>query len=375
MMTAASVSNRPTVSVIVPARNEEASLGACLQSLVEQTGVDFELIVVDDASTDRTLEIAQCFPLVQVVEAGYLPEGWIGKNNALAAGAKQAHGGWLLFTDADTVHRPGSLARSLAEAKTRGTALLSYSPEQEVRGFWEKAVMPVIFADLASTYSPSRVSDPGSPAAAANGQYILISREAYDAVGGHAAVASSLLEDVALARLVKRSGRRIFFRYGADAVRTRMYRSFAQLREGWTKNLALLFPSPLRLALLRTTEFVLIGSSAAVATLAATNGRTTTAFATAILFVILYGLFLKRIRKAHFSWDANALALLGLPLFFYLLLRSTLFHKKGGVTWKGRQYAPRITSGVSNARLGPDMPVPSAVARTSQATCSSERTL
>ena len=82
----------------------------------------------------------------------------------------------------------------------RGAALLSYSPEQEVHGFWEKAVMPVIFAELAATYRPALVSDPRSPAAAANGQYILIAREAYDAVGGHAAVSGSLLEDVALAR-------------------------------------------------------------------------------------------------------------------------------------------------------------------------------
>ena len=139
---------------------------------------------------------------------------------------------------------PGSLARAVAEARQHGAALLSYSPEQEVHGFWEKAVMPVIFAELAATYRPSLVSDPRSPAAAANGQYILITREAYDAVGGHAAVSGSLLEDVALAKAVKASGRKIFFRFGGDAVRTRMYRSFAQLREGWTKNLALLFPSP-----------------------------------------------------------------------------------------------------------------------------------
>ena len=167
-------------------------------------------------------------------------------------------GEWLLFTDADTVHKPGSLARAVSEAQQHGASLLSYSPEQEVHSFWEKAVMPVIFAELAATYRPSQVSDPRSPAAAANGQYILISREAYDAVGGHAVVSSSLLEDVGLARAVKASGRKIFFRYGADAVRTRMYRSFAQLREGWTKNLALLFPSPGQLAILRLTEFVLI---------------------------------------------------------------------------------------------------------------------
>src|SRR6202521_4444084 len=253
------VSERPMISVIVPARNEAACLGACLESLVAQTGVSFEVIVVDDGSTDRTREIAQSFPGVRVVDPGVLPQGWSGKNNALVAGAKEARGEWLLFTDADTVHRAGSLARGVAEARQQKAALLSYSPQQEVHGLWEKAVMPVIFAELASTYRLSEVSDPASSAAAANGQYILISREAYDAVGGHAAVATSLLEDVALARLVKRSGRRIFFRYGADAVRTRMYRSFGQLREGWTKNLALLFPSPVRLAVLRMTGFVLIG--------------------------------------------------------------------------------------------------------------------
>ena len=133
--------------------------------------------------------------------------------------------------------------------------------------------MPVIFAELASTYRPSDVSDPASSAAAANGQYILVSREAYDAVGGHAAVATSLLEDVALARAVKASGRRIFFRYGGDAVRTRMYRSFAQLREGWTKNLVLLFRSPVRLAVLRLTEFVLIVGGGAVAIATGLHGQ------------------------------------------------------------------------------------------------------
>jgi len=357
------------VSVIVPARNEEACLRACLESLVGQDGVDFETIVVDDSSTDRTREIALSFPSVKMIDPGPLPEGWTGKNNALAAGARQAAGKWLLFTDADTIHRPGSLARGLEEAKRHGAALLSYSPDQEVRGFWEKAVMPVIFAELASTYQPSEVSDPASPAAAANGQYLLISREAYDAVGGHAAVANTLLEDVALARAVKASGRKIYFRYGGhaavantlledvalaravkasgrkiyfryggDAVRTRMYRSFAQLREGWTKNLALLFPSPVRLALLRLTEFVLIVGSAAVAVAWFQGGRRQVAGALGLLAILLFSFFVRRIRNAHFSWDANLLALFGLPLFSYLLMRSRLSYKRGRVSWKGRTY-------------------------------------
>jgi glycosyltransferase involved in cell wall biosynthesis len=334
----------PTVSVIVPARNEEACLGACLESLVEQTDVDLEVIVVDDGSTDRTREIAQSFPTVRLVDAKPMRPGWSGKSNALVAGVKKARAEWLLFTDADTVHRPGSLARSVAEAVQQKAALLSYSPEQEVHGFWEKAVMPVIFAELASRYRPAEVSDPASRAAAANGQYILVSREAYDAVGGHAAVATSLLEDVALARAVKASGRRIFFRYGGDAVRTRMYRSFDQLREGWTKNLVLLFSSPVQLAVLRLTEFALIVGSAAVAVMMGLRGRVQTCATGGIVALVVASVFLGRIRKAHFSWDANCLALIGLPVFSYLLLRSRILYWRGKVSWKGRTYTAGAAS-------------------------------
>src|ERR1700741_3185007 len=214
MGTPVPASRRPSVSVIVPARNEEASLRACLESLVAQQGITFEIIVVDDGSTDRTRAIAESFPEVRLIEPGPLPPGWTGKNNAVTAGAREARGEWLLFTDADTVHKAGSLAPAVAETEQHHAALLSSFPAQEVHGFWEKAVMPVIFAELARTYRPSDVSDPRSPAAAANGQYLLITRSAYDAVGGHAAIATTLLEDVALARAVKASGRTIFFRFG-----------------------------------------------------------------------------------------------------------------------------------------------------------------
>jgi glycosyltransferase involved in cell wall biosynthesis len=345
---------RPAVSVIVPARNEEACLGACLQSLVSQNLVQqsssnaaaqksVEIIVVDDHSTDRTHEIASSFHAegVRVIEAPALPAGWTGKNNAVVAGSKVATGQWLLFTDADTVHTPGSLSRSLDEANRHGAAMLSYSPKQIVKGFWEQAVMPVIFAELAATYRPSRVSDPNSSNAAANGQYILITREAYDAVGGHSAIANEILEDVALARAVKQSGRTIFFRYGADAVRTRMYRGFAQLREGWTKNLALLFSSPLRLAALRALEFILIVSTLSIAVASSQHQSWLRAILAAILGIILYTIFLARIRRAHFSWDANFLAFFGLPLFAYLLVRSARAHAKGSVLWKGRTYGEK----------------------------------
>lgn len=334
----------PEISVIIPARNEEASLGACLESLVHQTGVAFEIIVVNDHSTDRTRDIAAGFANVNVIEAGPLPPGWTGKNNAVATGAQHARGEWLLFTDADTVHLPGSLARALSEAKQSGVALLSYSPQQVVSGLWEKAVMPVIFAELASQYRPSEVSDPNSPAAAANGQYILIRRQAYEAVGGHAAIADKILEDVELARRVKISGLPIRFRYGGDVVRTRMYRSFPQLREGWTKNLAVLFPHPVRLAVWRLIEFLAFIFSLTLLVLFLASGLT----ALAPVFLIGPALSIRRIARAHFSWTANALLLLGLPLFSYLLLRSQSAHRRGSVTWKGREYTEPPPNSVSD---------------------------
>ena len=347
----------PAVSVIVPARNEELCLGRCLESLAGQPGVAFEILVVDDGSTDRTRAIAESFPQAQVMDAGPLPQGWTGKNHALWQGAQKARGRWLLFTDADTVHQPGSLAAAVAEAEQHGAALLSYSPRQEVESFWERALMPVIFAELTAAYPPSKVCDPKSPVAAANGQYLMISREAYDAVGGHRGVAGALLEDVALARLVKQSGRGLRFRYGGEAVRTRMYRSLGQMWEGWTKNLALLFPHPMRLAARRGMEFLLIAGAILVA-----FGTFWFDFGGAMLALLVLAItwiaFLGRIRRAHFgAWESD-LAVFGLPLFAVLLVRSQRHHgARGSVEWKGRTYPQGIRDDAGGLRAADAQPL------------------
>jgi len=331
------ITGQPTVSVIIPARNEDACLGTCLESLVTQSGTAFEIIVVDDHSTDRTREIAASFAAVnadklRVIEAGALPEGWTGKNNAVSTGARTARGAWLLFTDADTVHLPGSLARAMAEALGNGADMLSYSPEQIAVSFWEMATLPVIFAELARQYPPKKVSDPASPIAAANGQYILIRREVYDAIGGHAAIAGEILEDVALARALKASGRKIRFRYGADAVRTRMYRNFRQLREGWTKNLALLFPNPGWLAVKTLILWAIPWAALALRGVTKQWGWDTV-LAAALMHVTT------RLRRANFDLVKEVLgALFGMPMFAYLLLRSKRAHAQGKVGWKGRIY-------------------------------------
>ncbi len=348
-----------TVSIIVPARNEEESLGTCLESLVAQTGISFEIIVVDDHSTDRTHEIAASFHGVRVVEADPLPHAWTGKNNAVTTGARHAQGQWLLFTDADTVHLPGSLAAAVKEAEENGAELLSYSPEQIAVTFWEMATLPVVFAELARQYPPSQVSDPASLLAAANGQYILIRRAAYDAVGGHAAVAEDILEDVALARALKSSGRKIRFRYAPTAVRTRMYRNYQQLRDGWTKNLALLFPNlgwlvlktlalwSLGLGMLVLPMFAEIASGIAGRSQPLANWYWKTlsnvgAFDRSWVggITILPWLYLpQRLRHSNFTWDRNILGgWFGMPMFAYLLLRSKRAHANHSVFWKGRTY-------------------------------------
>ena len=367
----------PEVSIIVPARNEEASLGACLQSLTAQTGVPFEIVVVDDASTDRTREIAQGFSGVRVISPEPLPvdgagkdrtandrlgkdrkgKMWTGKNNALVAGAnsnsKDARAAWLLFTDADTVHLPGSLARAVDEAKQERADLLSYSPEQVVVTFAERAVMPVIFAELAAQYPPHKVREQSSGIAAANGQYILVRRAAYDAVGGHAAVATEILEDVALARLFRNAGRRVHFRYGGDAVRTRMYRDWAQLREGWTKNLALLFPRAEFLAFQSLIWWFAAWSALGIAAYG-TVRRHSLWLGFAAIWLFLY----RRIRAARFTAVNNLIAIaFGPPMFAYLLLLSEKAHANGQVLWKGRNYGVAAPSGSVPAKTQAAQPL------------------
>ena len=334
------MSSAPNVSVIVPARNEEACLAACLRTLVGQQGANYEVIVVDDHSGDATRAIAESFP-ARVITADPLPAGWSGKCNAAWSGARIAEGKWLLFTDADTKHGPGSIAEGLSEAREYEADLLSYSPRQEVHSFAERALMPVIFAELARTYRPKDVCDPNSPVAAANGQYLLIRRDVYDAIGGHAAVAGAILEDVELAKRVKGAGYKLRFRM-SSVVSTRMYRSFPALWEGWTKNLALLFPRPRRLALIRLGEFAILASGVYFFVETWLIGNLIEITSETIASIVFFTYFIKRIRKAHFDWLSSALAIFGLPLFAILLWNSERRHKRGAVSWKGREYGGSV---------------------------------
>lgn len=340
------------LSVIVPARNEAASLAACLDSLLSQSEPGFalatqwELIVVDDDSSDATPEIARAAAAgregVTVMPAPPLDlsdrGGFTGKTNACWAGAQRARGAWLLFTDADTVHQSGDLSRAIHEAEKYHAALLSYSPRQVVTGFWQHAVMPLVFSELASVYPPKQVSDPTSPVAAANGQFLLVEREAYFNVGGHRAVGQEILEDVAFARAIKRAHYGIRFRYAPEALSTRMYRTLPEMIEGWTKNLSLLMPRPLLLAAMQLLQLLLFF---ALPILALTLNLPYSLQRWAILLVWVrttWG-FYHRVARSHFPAVDQAISILGVPLFAGLLIRSYFHHRiHKSVGWKGRAY-------------------------------------
>ena len=188
-------------------------MGRCLHSLVSQSadsfvlGRDWELIVVDDASTDGTRAVALGVEGVRVLEAPALDFGvFTGKNNACWFGAEASGGAYVLFTDADTVHEMGDLERALEEISARKVGLLSYSPRQIVSGFWQRALMPLVFSELASVYPMSQVNDVNKRLAAANGQFLMVERGAYFAVDGHRGVGLAVLEDVELAERVKGAG-------------------------------------------------------------------------------------------------------------------------------------------------------------------------
>lgn len=245
------------ISTIIPARNEEAAIARAVESVVAQPEVA-EVIVVDDQSSDGTAailsDLATRIPKLKVLEAGELPRGWVGKNHAASIGAAAANGDWLLFTDADTYHYPGSARRALADAACHDAVLVSYSPEQEMETFWERAMIPFVYCRLAARFSFARINDPRLPDAAANGQFLMIRRDAYDAVGGHTALAGQILEDVALARRVKQREFGIYFAAPTGVVRTRMYRSLGAMWQGWTKNLYPLMGGSLRSFLLELLE-------------------------------------------------------------------------------------------------------------------------
>src|SRR6266481_450669 len=328
-----------TVSAIIPARNEEPVIAACIESLARQPEIS-EIVVVDDQSTDGTARVVRDligkYPRLRLLQTDRLPDGWVGKNHALWTGVQQAKGDWLLFTDADAEHEPGSVARGLQIAQEREAALVSFSPEQVTENWYEKALIPYIYLRLAKFFSYDAVNDPKSKAAAANGQFLMIRRDVYDAIGGHAGVAGEVLEDVAIAMRVKAAGHRIWFDSGKGIVRVRMYRSFDDRWQGWEKTLyRLIGGTPW--GLLRELESTLPWIPFLLIVLGLKYPFLI--FLGVLLFIARqtgYGLELVR-NRYPFSFIFYYVP--GVALYAAVLWASYRSHVNGRIVWKGREYA------------------------------------
>jgi GT2 family glycosyltransferase len=229
---------RETVSVVVPARNEAGRVGGCVAALLAQDAEVVEVVVVDDGSADTTADEAKAAGAR--VEAAPPPgPGVAGKAAACALGAEAAPGGrWLAFVDADVVLAPEALSRLLAACLGSGAVAASPLARQATRAWWEELLLPDLGLAVAERLDLGAVADPGRPAAFLSGQCLLVRRDAYDAVGGFAAVAGSLVEDVALARRLKAAGWGLEVRLAPDLAAVRMYGRFGDLWEGLVKNLA-----------------------------------------------------------------------------------------------------------------------------------------
>ncbi len=229
----------PLVSIVVPARNEEANISACLDSLLAQSYHRREVIVVDDRSEDGTAEVIRRYqeehPEVRLLQIEDLPPGWTGKNHALARAASEARGDWLLFVDADMRLHEHNLVNAVAYAREHGLDVLTLLARTDCRTFWERVLQPLLGSTLMIRFPVLAVNDPEHRLAFANGQYIFIRRACYESLGGHEAVRSELLEDIALANRAKAQGCPPALLHGYRAAGVRMYGSFIDIWKGWRR--------------------------------------------------------------------------------------------------------------------------------------------
>ena len=360
----------PLISICVPARDEEKNIRRCVESLLAQTYPNFEIIVLDDRSTDSTPRILEellqttkvattwqprsdDFSRLRVIHGSDLPAGWAGKPHALTQASASARGDWLCFVDADTFAAPEALASCYVKALETKADLFTIMTFQELGSFWEKVLMPLVMTALSVGFSPRKVNDPKRRDAVANGQFILIRRAVYDAVGGHERIKDQIVEDKALSEQVKWNGYRLVIADGYQMARTRMYTSLPQMWEGWTKNIYL--------GLRDTPSMLLLGAFGATLALIAAlflpvwpllgflwllKGGGALALGVIAKSLIVWGALLwARAAVSHGLGISRLYALtipLGAGLFAAIMLTSAWKVLSGqGVTWRGRVYRPK----------------------------------
>ncbi|HEX8295204.1 MAG TPA: glycosyltransferase [Chthoniobacteraceae bacterium] len=353
-------SGAPRVSILVPARNEELSITACVKSLLAQDYPDFELIVLDDQSSDATpslldeLGLRPNDPRRRVIRGAPLPAGWVGKNWACDQLARAATGEFLFFTDADTTHAPGTVSAAVAYAEQKRASLVSAWPRLVTISWGEKLVIPMILVlgmtlyphwfllwlqdrPALATRLPRRLT---RTLGAANGQFMFWRRSAYDALGGHGAVQDHLVEDVTLGRLVASRMGEGFRLFNCDALRfstCRMYRSLGEVWAGFTKNLRPAFDE-------QTLVFLSIGALQVCAWLLPCvwiflEQRDELWRLIAAQVALIYFIRVLLTIRYRTSWLSCVLHPLAEMLGLAIGLNSWRLAGRRGVLWKGRRYA------------------------------------
>jgi chlorobactene glucosyltransferase len=347
--TGASV-NVPHVSIILPVRNQERTVGDCIRSLVDLEYQNKEVIVVDGDSTDGTRELIRKFDRrITIVDEEPLPVGWVGKNWACHLGYKKSRGELLLFTDGDSVHATDSLARSVNYLRKENADLVTLAPGTILRTFWERLLQPPIFLLIMILVGGKLVNDDNRQNAIGNGQYMLFRREAYEKIGGHYAVRDKIVEDYTLGRLLKKAGMRLRFVTAPDALGVRMYASLGEIWRGWRKNFYTvsekhMLPRAITRIILMFTFLVLPFAILAYGLVLAT--------ATPLNAYLITGLFMSGLLWLGIVMLDNSIGVsplyallfpLAIIVYIFIGIDSTVRGSLGfGFSWKGRVYGKPI---------------------------------
>ena len=341
----------PGIAVIVPVRDEAANIGSCLGGLLAQAYPTnrYVILVMDDGSEDGTAEIvaaaaADAGSRIELHRAGRLPGGWLGKPHACWQGTLRSGAAeWLCFMDADVRAAPDLLRDAVGAAESQGIAMLSLRPLQELGSFWERLIVPAGMLMVACAKDLRRVNDPTSPEAEANGQFILIRRDAYAAVGGHAAVRGEVCEDTALARRLKGAGFRLSVLAAEHRARTRMYRDLPSLWEGFSKNAVEIMGNTRRTLAVAAAALVigwtvpLLPVILGVAAWRDPSGLAAAGFGLALTgSLAVLGVAIGTLRHFRAPAALGFLFPLGATMAATLAWRSVRLHRAGRVTWKGR---------------------------------------
>ena len=344
----------PRVSILVPARNEEENLPRLIPSLLAQDYPDFEVVVLDDDSTDRTVDVlaesARRDSRLRVVPGLPRPAGWLGKNWACHQLSQSTTSDWILFTDADTVHRPGALRAAMDAALHHQLDFLSALLNQEVRTWSERLVVPFysiyhVFCTVPFALG-RRLRRPRL--CAANGQFMLFRRQAYERIGGYAGIRSAVLDDQALATRVVAHELRWRFGDASRFVSCRMYRNWESVVEGFTKSVFTAFNYRLEPFLLTCVGLLLIFFGPLFVAILAASGitpalaRLPLAVASILITICLWLAVNRRFRIPLYLVLAYP-ATVGLALF--IAVRSAMVLPTGRATWKGRAIEATGASG------------------------------